>query len=228
MLKANKNRLFEKIFAVYNRNLLKRRFHSINLSGLDRLQNSDDKISHIIYANHSSWWDGLLIFEICQRAKRDFYVMMEEKQLKNLPPFRRLGAFSVIRENPREAVKSIKYAAELLKTKPSKTLLIFPQGEIQPNNLRPLKFFNGLSRIIEKTGECSVIPLTIRYEFLGNFKPEIFVKIGEPFLFAGELKFDAKNSTAFFAGKLTAQLDDLNAKIIEKDYAEFTNIFRRK
>ena len=107
MLEANKNHWFEKLFTVYNRNLLKRRFHSFNVSGLDFLKNRDSRIPSIIYANHSSWWDGLIIFEICRKLNCDFYVMMEEKHLENLPLFRKLGAFSVIRENPREAVKSI-------------------------------------------------------------------------------------------------------------------------
>ena len=226
MLKANKTRWFEKIFAVYNRNLFKRRFHSINVSGLDYLKNSDDKIPLIIYANNSGWWDGLLIFEICRRANRDFYVLMEEKQLKTFPLFRRIGAFSVVRESPREAVKSINYAVELLKKNPSKPLLIFPQGEIQPNDLRPLKFFNGLSRIVEKLGECSVVSTAIRYEFLKEFKPEIFVNIEEVEKMSGES--DSKTLTPILAEKLTANLDKLKSNITTKKFADFTNIFRRK
>ena len=114
MLKANKSAWFEKIFAVYNRNLFKRRFHSLHVSGMEFLDKKDAEIPLIIYANHSGWWDGLVVFEICRQAKLDFYVMMEEKQLKNLFLFRKLGAFSVVRENARKAMESINYAVELL------------------------------------------------------------------------------------------------------------------
>lgn len=219
MLKAKKNSLFEKIFARYDRFLFKRRFASFNVSGLDFLTKYGAHTPQIVYANHSSWWDGLVFFEIFRRARLDSYVMMEEKQLKTLQFFRLLGAFSVVRENPREAVRSIKYAAQLLSEPKPKTLLIFPQGKIEPNDRRPLAFYRGLSRIIEKTiektGKCAVLPAAIRYEFLGKYKPEIFVKIGEPELFSGA--FEAKAKTAKFADTLTALLNELKNDIVNEN-----------
>nr|MBA3694670.1 acyl-phosphate glycerol 3-phosphate acyltransferase [Acidobacteriota bacterium] len=106
MLEAKKSRWFEKVFQIYNRNLLKRRFHSFRVLGLDSFVNVN---SSIIYANHSSWWDGLVAFEISKALRVDSFIMMEEKQLRNLFLFRKLGAFSVVRENSRQAVKSLNY-----------------------------------------------------------------------------------------------------------------------
>src|SRR3712207_6621959 len=110
MLAAKKKRWFEEIFALYNRNLFKRRFHSLQISGLEFLQKRNEQSPIIIYANHSSWWDGLVAFDVTRAACLDAFVMMEEKQLKKLFPFRWLGAFSVVRENPRKSLESIKYA----------------------------------------------------------------------------------------------------------------------
>jgi 1-acyl-sn-glycerol-3-phosphate acyltransferase len=141
MLEAKKNFLFEKIFVSYNRFLLKRRFCSIKISGLEYLENRNPDLPMIIYANHSSWWDGLVIFEVLSKFKFENYVMMEEKQLRKLRFFRLLGAFSVVRENPREAIKSINYAVKMLSEKTNCTLLIFPQGEILPSDVRPMRFF---------------------------------------------------------------------------------------
>src|SRR5688500_17469225 len=107
MLEANKSRIFERIFSLYNRNLLKRRFHSLHVSGLDFLFNKQDGIPLLIYCNHSSWWDGLVAFQISYQTGLDSFLMMEEKQLKDLFLFRRLGVFSVVREDPRQAFKSI-------------------------------------------------------------------------------------------------------------------------
>ena len=98
MLTAKKSAVFERVFAVYNRNLLNRRFHSLNVCGLENLTERNAQLPLIIYANHSSWWDGLAAFEISRAARLDSYMMMEEKQLKKLFPFRLLGAFSVVRE----------------------------------------------------------------------------------------------------------------------------------
>lgn len=224
MLEAKKNFLFEKIFIFYNRNLLKRRFHSIKVSGLKLPENRNPNTPLIIYANHSSWWDGLIILEVLSNFKFDNFVLMEEKQLRKLRFFRRLGAFSVVRENPREAKKSIEYSVKILTEKINRTLLIFPQGEILHNDIRPLGFFNGLSEIIEQSGNCLVCPLVIRYEFRGNFKPEIFITIGEPRAFNFADKITRKKVTKELEEAMTFYLDDLKSNLINNDTAHFTKI----
>jgi 1-acyl-sn-glycerol-3-phosphate acyltransferase len=224
MLEAKKSGWFEHVFAIYNHNLLKRRFHSLQASGLDFLKNKSPQIPMIIYANHSSWWDGLAVSEILRRCDYENYVMMEEKQLKKLFLFRKLGAFSVVRENPREAVKSINYAANLLQENPNRTILIFPQGEILPNDVRPLEFYNGISRIIEKIGKCSVLPMALRYEFLGNFKPEIYVKITAPENFNDTLQIDKKELSRKLSAKLTETLDVLKTDVISKNIDDYEKI----
>ncbi len=149
---------------------------------------------------------------------------MEEKQLRNLFLFRKLGAFSVVRENPRQAVKSLNYAVNLLKEKPSRTLWIFPQGEILPNDLRPLHFYNGLARIIERVQDCSAVPLTIRYEFLNEYKPEIFVKIGESENF-NNIDFNFKKLTRNFESRISKMLDELKDDVISRNFANYKKIF---
>jgi chlorobactene lauroyltransferase len=218
MLEANKKKWFEKIFAVYNRNLFKRKFNSFQVSGIESLT----KFPLVIYSNHSTWWDGLVAFEIAQKANLDFFVMMEEKQLKNLQLFRKLGAFSVVRENPREAIKSVNYAAKLLKDKQDRIIWIFPQGEILPNDVRPIKFYNGVSKIIEKVDQCYSVPIVMRFEFLGEFKPDIFVKIGSPQMFDKSLQ--SKDLTLQLAENLTETLDNLKSDIINKKTQHYQNL----
>lgn len=225
MLTANKNVWFEKLFGIYNRNLLKRRFSSFRVQNLQTLKNAEKNIPLIIYANHSSWWDGLILFELLKSVEFDLFVLMEEKQLREYKFFRRLGAFSIVRENPRKAVKSLNYAVELLRDGKNKTLLIFPQGEILPNDTRPLTFFNGLAFITENLKTCALLPCSIRLEFLENFKPEIYVSFGKAELFDKSNFSDRKNLTNQFEKKLTANLDSLKFAIIEKKPVGFQNIF---
>jgi 1-acyl-sn-glycerol-3-phosphate acyltransferase len=224
MLEAKKNFLFEKIFIVYNRSLLKRYFHSIKVSGLNSLENRITNLPLIIYANHSSWWDGLIVLEVLSNFNFDNYVMMEEKQLRKLRFFRRIGAFSVVRTNRREAVESIEYSVKILSEKTNRTLLIFPQGEILHNDIRPLRFYNGLAKIIEQSGNCLVCPLIIRYEFLGQFKPEIFITIGEPRVFNSVDKIVRKKVTKEFEEVLTTYLDKLKSNLINNDLDNFKKI----
>lgn len=224
MLTARKSAWFERIFALYNRNLFKRRFHSFRASGLNHLLEKDPNIPLIIYANHSAWWDGLAAFEISRAAHLDAFVMMEEKQLKNLFLFRLLGAFSVIRENPRDALKSVNYAAGLLEENHNRALWVFPQGEILPNDARPVMFYNGISKIAGKLEKCYLIPLAMRYEFRGEFKPEIYIKIGEPELLKIENNFNSKLLTRRLEKHLTGILDDLKNDVSTKQLDNYKMI----
>lgn len=217
MLEARKSAWFEKIFAIYNRNLFKRRFQSLRVEGFENLS----RFPLIIYCNHSSWWDGLVAFEISMKAKLDSFVMMEEKQLNNLFLFRKLGAFSVVRENPREAIKSIKYAANLLKENADRAIWIFPQGKILPNDVRPLELYNGLARIAEKVENCYFVPIAIRYEFFGDWKPEVLVKIGEAERVETQ---NRKEKTQILAKKLTDILDELKQNIINNHLENYENL----
>jgi 1-acyl-sn-glycerol-3-phosphate acyltransferase len=219
MITAQKSALFERVFSLYNRNLFKRRFANFRVAGLDKLRERNKTFPLILYANHSSWWDPLVAFWICQNAKCDVYAMMQEKNLQKLPFFRKIGAFSVVRESPREAVKSIRYAVNLLRENPKRTILIFPQGEILPNDVRPLKFYNGLARIIEQTGKCLVVPLAMRYEFLDDFKPEAFARVSELEIF--ENNTDSKQLTLNLSEKLTKTLDSIKADILEMNFDDY-------
>jgi len=72
---------------------MKRRFDSFRVSNLEFLQQRDSQIPLVVYANHSSWQDGLAAFEISRRAQLDSFVMMEKKQLKNCFFFDNLARF---------------------------------------------------------------------------------------------------------------------------------------
>lgn len=224
MLEADKSIWFEKVFAVYNRNLLKRRFNSLQVAGLDSLIEKNKNFPLLLYVNHSSWWDGLVVFQISHHAKLQTYVLMEEKQLRKLSLFRKLGAFSVVREKPRQAMESINYAAKILQKNPKNAVWIFPQGEILPNDIRPLVFYGGLSKIIEKAENCCAVPVAIRYEFLGKFKPDIFVEIGEPDTFETKENHSSKQSKSTFEKKLTFCLDNLKRELLEQNYQHFEKL----
>lgn len=217
MLEAKKSKWFEKIFAVYNRNLFKRRFSALRVEGIENIKS----FPVVIYCNHSSWWDGLVAFEISKISKIDSYIMMEEKQLLNLQLFRKLGAFSVVRENPRKAIESIDYAANLLQEKTERAVWIFPQGKILPNDSRPFAFYNGISRIVEEVGDCYILPIAIRYEFFGEWKPEVLVKIGK----SEQPNF--KKNKGFkenLAKGLETLLDEIKLDIVNENMEHYRNI----
>lgn len=224
MLTAKKSKWFENAFAIYNTNLLKRRFHSFNIAGLENLRLAPAGVPKLVCANHSSWWDGLLAFQISRQAGLDSFVMMDEANLRRFFLFRRLGAFSVA-DNPRRALASIRYAAGLLKADADRTMWIFPQGSILPNDVRPLHFFSGAARIARQIDKCLIVPAAFRFEIGGNFKPEIFVKIGRGQTVTAGDNFDHKALTANLAKKVETLLDELRSAVIEQKTESFQSLF---
>ncbi len=222
MLSARKSPWFERIFAAYNRNLLCRRFAGVRIAGLEHLRPCGRDAPLVLYANHSSWWDGLVVFQLSRVVGLEQYAMMEEKQLREYPFHRRLGAFSVVRGNARSALRSIEYAGELLRGT-ERALWIFPQGETLPNDARPLRLYSGAARVVARVGTCYAAPVAFRYEFLDNFRPHVFARVGVPETFRAGETFNAKAVTRAFTAHLTHTLDQVRADILQArldDYEE--------
>ena len=90
--------------------------------------------------------------------------------------------------------------------------------------MRPLRFYNGLARIVEKVENCLAVPLAVRYEFLGGYKPEVFVQIGKGDIFFEDKNFRRKELTENFQAELTKILDELKLRIQNKNFDEFQKI----
>jgi 1-acyl-sn-glycerol-3-phosphate acyltransferase len=223
MLAARKSAWFERLFAVYNRNLLARRFQGLRVAGLGALRARPRDLPLVLYANHSSWWDGLMAFQVGRACGLDHYVMMEERQLRLYPLFRRLGAFSVVREDAREAARSVRYGADLLRGTP-RALWIFPQGRIRPNDERPLLLFNGAAHIIHRAGGAYAAPVAFRYEFMHDYRPEAFARIGALEEVRAGAGFDAKQQTALFAKALTRTLDELREDVMASSFDDYEEL----
>jgi chlorobactene lauroyltransferase len=220
MLAARKSAWFERVFAAYNRNLLGRRFEGLRAAGLENLRERPRGLPLVLYANHSSWWDGLLAFQVGRACDLDHYVMMEEEQLRAYAVFRRLGAFSVVREDAREAARSVRYAAGLLRGV-ERALWIFPQGRIVPNDARPLELYGGAAAVVRRAGGAYAAPVAFRYEFLHDFRPEAFARVGTVERVAAGDGLDVLNSerlTRHFAEALTRTLDGLRADVLAEKF----------
>ncbi len=219
MIPAAKNPLAERLFGLYNQHLLRRAFHRVWMRGEAVPRDRPCDIPTILYGNHCCWWDGLLAFALTRRFDLDAYLMMEEKQLARYRFFRWIGAFSVVRESPREAARSVRYACELLKS-PGRVLWIYPQGEIRPQDIRPLGFFPGVTHIAKKIPEVFLIPIGLRYEFLGDAKPEAFIEFGRGERLRTE-GLAVRETTYRLEAELTGLLHGLRIRVWERRYDEF-------
>ncbi len=226
MLKARKNKLFESLFSIYNTRILKKFFYRIHIKGEENFILREPGIPTVIYANHSNWWDGLIAFYLSKTLWNiDAYVMMDIEQMSKYKFFRRIGAFSVKRDNPKEAVESVNYAVNLLKNT-ERVLWIFPQGIMQPNDYRPIMFFNGVSKIAGDIGNVNLIPLVFRYEFLMEQRPEVFISIGKAKKISPGTNL--KELTQLLNNELLNELNSLKAKVTGVELENFNLILQGK
>lgn len=225
MITAKKNKFIGRLFAFYHKKLLKKHFYAIHLSGLENLENLKKNIPVILYANHSNWWDGFIAYYLTNRyLKKDDYLMMDIRQMKKYSFFKYVGVFSVNRKVPADALSSVNYAAELLKNT-EKYLWIFPQGDMVPQDRRPLKFFSGITKLSEKTGSVNLVPVCFRYEYIMEQRPEVFISIGNPVSFTGR---SDKDFTEYLRSTLETRLDNLRDDVTNGKTESFRTIFRGK
>ena len=219
MIEADKKLMFESVCGMYVRRALRSHFAAIHLLGHLGLEGRDAKLPTIIYANHSNWWDGLVAFYLSHYVWHlDSFLMMDIRQMETYSFFRWIGAFSVDRTSPREGVRSIEYAASLL-THPRQTLWMYPQGEMLHNDIRPFSFQSGIARIVQKAGPVNVISLSMRYEFLSEQRPEVFLHIGKSRV-AGPKIGNPNSFIDSLRIELTTNLDALHSSLVRKEMGE--------
>jgi 1-acyl-sn-glycerol-3-phosphate acyltransferase len=217
-LTARKTPLLEAlIYRALVRPALRRTFHRIALQSAEQ---GAPEHTTIIYANHPSWWDGYIAFFLSDELWRcESYLMMEEPQLARYGFFRYCGVFSVDRHDPREGMRSIAYAAELLRSRPGRVLWIFPQGEITPNDRRPLETFSGVAHIVKRAGPVRCVPMALRFEFLGEQRPEALVRLG-PALLVEDAR-DVKALHQELDRRLLHEVDQLRADTLSGATAQY-------
>jgi 1-acyl-sn-glycerol-3-phosphate acyltransferase len=181
MITAEKNPFLDALLYVYLRGSLRRHFYAIDAMGMEHWRKLEAKTPVLAVANHTCWWDGLIIFFLTRFCReRAFYCMMAEKQLRHYPFFRWLGAFSVDQENSIRAAAAVHYACKLLRMK--KTMMwIFPQG-VQTSRYEDIEIKPGIEYLAKHSNGAVVLPVAFAYEFFREQKPQVLIRFGEPIL----------------------------------------------
>lgn len=223
MIEARKSALFESLFLIYNRQLLRKYFASVRARNLHFVQQLDRQQPILCVGNHSSWWDGLIeLFFSREVFDCEPYLMMDEQQMVRYKFFRWLGVFSVNRNSAREAYRSVRYAAQLF-DRPNRFLWIYPQGVMQPNDTRPLRFYTGAARIVSLVGKSvQILPFAHRYELLSEQRPHAFTIFGAPMTVTPPC--DSKAVTRLLETAVTELLERLRSDIIEGRLEEYTTL----
>lgn len=216
MIEPKKSPGFQRIFANYLTYQLKKHFYRVWID--DRREERKSPSGHLILANHSSWWDGLMVFYLNHYViKEDSYAMMSRKGMEEFSFFRKIGAFSVNPDSPKDLLSSLKFAETRLQQK--KTVWIFPQGKEEHLEKRPLSFMSGPGFLIERNPGIKVTMVTFYYTFRHDQRPELFIRIFEEN--GDHSKQSRKELTDSLRTIMEKRLDSLKADIIKEDLSSF-------
>ena len=181
----------------------------------------------IFYLNHPSWWDGYMAYVLNRMVlgtRFQAFCMMDERELRRYRFFTWAGAFSVNRQDARSALSSVAYISRLLAARRARALAIFPQGEITPNDRRPLTMFSGMAHVAQRAGGAMLWPVALRYEFRGEQRPEAFIRAG-PAHYA-RADSDTRALTADAGARLTAACDALRDEVTSGQVEEYRMLLR--
>ncbi|KAB8141926.1 glycerol acyltransferase [Chloroflexia bacterium SDU3-3] len=164
--------------------------------------------------NHVSWWDGYAAMLLQRKLlRRTFqpYLMMDVRQLRRYQFFTWLGVFSVDLEDREQARRSVAYIARRLAERRDRVLWIFPQGEILPNDQRPLRIYPGVATVAQRAGGARIWPVALRYEFRNEQRPELFIRCGPPHAAPAGERAALRDVRASLTAQVDALRDEVNA-----------------
>ncbi|WP_044336569.1 lysophospholipid acyltransferase family protein [Rossellomorea aquimaris] len=217
MIEPKKSKRFQRILAHYLTYQLKKHFYRVWID--DRREAGKSSSGHLILANHSSWWDGLMVFYLNHYVvKEDSYAMMSQKGMEDFSFFRKIGAFSVNPDSPKDLVTSLKFAEKCLQEK--KTVWIFPQGKEEHLEKRPISFMSGPSFLSERNPEISVSLVTFYYTFRHDQRPELFIRICDERVDHNQHQ-SRKELTDILRTVMEKKIESLKADIINEDITSF-------
>ncbi len=235
MLTVRRSSLYTAWFRWYSRRAFQQHFDKVRVKGARDLATMNLQIPIIFYLNHAYWWDGFWSQLVTETYfHQNLYIIIEYKQLVRYQFFTRLGAFSIVRENPREALKTIQYATEKLTEPSSKqnALWIFPQGVIEHVDKRPIKFFSGTAKIAEhvlaRIPSVYLCSAVTRIDYLEEQKPELFISFHQPRLLTKETFPNAKLLTREMEAETEAHLDELKQLIFNRNFEAFETLIEGK
>ncbi len=215
MIKSKNNSAARLVFNNYIDRLLRKTFSNFYLCNEYPALNSNESV--LLTPNHFSWWDGFFIdYIIRKQTNLELRIMMLEEQLKKYWFFKYVGAYSIDPNNPLTTKDSINYTRKLLSEK-NNAVIIYPQGEIEPFDKRPLSIKKGISLMLKNSNNINVIPAAFSIIFSDQKLPSIFLRFGYP-ISSKSILNDFNTFEYAFYNNLNLLTEAVLSRNIIKDY----------
>ncbi|MBN1240451.1 MAG: lysophospholipid acyltransferase family protein [Gammaproteobacteria bacterium] len=177
----------------------------------------------VLYANHASWWDPVVILLLIRRHYPDwrFHGPIDASALRRYPWLERLGLFGIEPESPRGAARFLDVAGALLHA-PQTGIAMTAQGRFADVRERPVTLKRGLAVLMGNRPDVRAIPLAIEYVFWNERLPEVLVRCGQsPVRAAGE---PLERLQARLESGLEHELDLLARDAVARDPCRFERV----
>ncbi len=201
------------------RGYFRRHFAGVRLSRASNLSAFHDK-KLIVYANHSSWWDPMVLVLLgqTQMPTRDHFAPMDAAALERYGIFKRIGVFGVEMKTARGAAQFLRTGSAIVQN--GGVLWVTPQGRFADSRERPLAFKPGLAALAAKMpGGCTVLPLAIEYVFWDERLPETLLHFGDPVTIDGQSTEEAQQ---LLETALLKAMESLKAEATSRNPAAFS------
>jgi len=219
-------RLF-RLFALYARFLLTRRFRALRLSGTDPATLPRDR-PLILFSNHPSWWDPLLYIVLADLRfrGRPGFGPMEREALGRYGVFSKLGVFGIDKHTVAGARQFLRIARRVLTTCEGPggrgMLWVTAEGDFNDPRRRPVRLRPGIAHLAASLPEAVLLPVAIEYVFWNESRPELLLRLGPP------LEGDGSLRPAQWAKQLEAALTNTMDRLAEdaqaRDPARFSRL----
>lgn len=178
MIKAKHNKAAKFLFDFYLKRLLKSSFNEFYLT--ESFPEIDKTKGLLITPNHFSWWDGFFIYWVLNKLlKRKIFIMMLEDQLKKYWFFNYLGCYSINLQDVKSSISSLRYTLDILSDNRN-VVVIYPQGEIQPYEKRPIELKGGIDFLANKTEkDFSILTAAFKIHYSEKRLPTVYAGFSE-------------------------------------------------
>lgn len=167
MIYPKKSKIHQLILTWFLNFKFKKSFSAINYIG--DFQSNNNK-SLLVIGNHSTWWDGFLMWKLnLDLIHKNFYAMMLESQLQRFWFFIRVGCFSI---NPgsKSVIQSLKFGKKLLEN-PENMLVFYPQGKFFSLYDIDFQFNKGIDFLIKSNTNTEILFYCLMIDFSSFEKP---------------------------------------------------------
>lgn len=224
---AKTSRFWLWVASMFFFNMLQNRFFAFRYKGAEDAVEKD--VPTILFAPHSNWWDGIVLYNITHRIfHREIRLMIEE--LNRFPLLRRGGGYSVNKKSPQSAMKALQYSVDVVGDMRN-MLCIFPQGIIRPPHYRPIEFQTGLAYIaqnaVKRYGKINLVPVAIEYCFFRDNRPEVVVDFGKRIELSNDQPLNRKDLTHMLEQALTQTCDNQAYTISHGEVSKYNILFKQ-